>query len=65
MFCHARGLSASLFPDASVHPAVRHFLRQSLPFAAGPKPDCLNRDLNVFERWGTAYRGESAHSAGF
>ncbi len=57
VFCRACGLSASLFADASVRPAVRHLLRQSLPFAACPKSDCPNRDVNVFERWGGAYRG--------
>ena len=63
VFCRACGLSASLFSDASVRPAVRHFLRQSLPFAACPETDCPNRDVNVFEHWGAAYRGESAHKA--
>ena len=63
VLCRACGLSASLFAEASVRPAVRHFLRQSLPFAACPKPDCPNSDANVFEHWGTAYRGESAHKA--
>ena len=53
--------SIGLFADASVRPAVRHFLRQSLPFAACPQTDCPNRDVNVFEHWGAAYRGESAH----
>ena len=63
VFCRACGLSASLFADASLRPAVRHFLGQSLPFAVCPKSDCPNRDVNVFERWGAAYRGESAHKA--
>ena len=62
-FCRACGLSTSLFAEASVRPAARHFLPQSLPFAACPSPDCQNRAVNVFEHWGAAYRGESAHKA--
>ena len=62
-FCRACGLSSSLFAEASVRPTVRHFLAQSLPFATCPRPGCRNWGANVFEQWGTAYRGESAHKA--
>ena len=62
-FCRACGLSTSLFAEASLRPAVRHFLAQSLPFATCPRPGCRNWGANVFEQWGAAYRGESAHKA--
>lgn len=61
VFCRACGLSSSLFAEASVRPAVRHFLRQSLPFATCPTPHCPNHAANVFERFGTAYRCELEH----
>ena len=50
--CRHCGKSFKLMSNASIRPAARHFLSQSLPFADCPDEGCPNHGLNVFEHYG-------------
>ena len=55
--CRWCGAYIRLYPPASVKPLVRHFLRQSIPFATCPNESCENYTVNAFAHfWGRPNR---------
>ena len=49
--CRWCGAHIRLYPPASVRPLVRHFLRQSIPFATCPSESCENHPVNAFSHF--------------
>ena len=67
--CRVCKQSARLASNRAIRPIARYFLSLSLPFAACPKPDCVNHGVNLFEHWGESigrknrYRRVREHGA--
>ena len=55
--CRGCGLSATVHAGPLVRPVARHFLSQSLPFAACPNEACAHHGVNAFEHLGKRVGG--------